>query len=282
MPIYEEVYRPWHGRLVPDPRTWLIIARTGIRLHWKRSMIVLLLFAAIPFLVRVGQIYASTRLADFPELAQMVSELKIDSSFFSEFLQGQAFFVFLVLIIAGAGQIANDRKFRALSIYFSRPVLFRDYIAGKFLIVGWYGSLITLIPGLILFLLMVLLSTDSTFFSDHWWVPLALLGQSLIILLSLGGVILALSALTGRARSAAILFFGLMTIPEMIRGILPSLPSLGFISLQALLKQTNALLFGQELPFEFSVWAGLVVLTIITGLSLLALWKRVRPTEVVR
>ncbi len=282
MPIYEEVYRPWHGQLVPNPRTWLIIARTGIRLHWKRAMIYTLLFSTIPFLIRAGQIYAATRLADFPQFAQMVQELKIDAAFFSGFLQGQAFFVFLVLIIAGAGQIANDRKFRALSIYFSRPVLFCDYISGKFLIVGWYGSLITLVPGLILFLFMILLSTDGTFFSDHWWVPLALLGQSAIILLSLGGVILALSALTGRARSAAILFFGLLTIPEMIRGILPGLPSLGFISLQALLKQSNAFLFGQELPYEFSSWAGLVVLAVITGLSLVALWQRVRPTEVVR
>jgi len=282
MPIYEEIYRPWHGQLIPDPRTWLIIARTGIRLHWKRAMIFTLLLASLPFLVRVGQIYASTRLADYPEMAQMVQDLKIDADLFAGFLQGQGFFVFLVLIISGAGQIANDRRYRALSIYFSRPVFFRDYIAGKFLIVGSYGALVTVIPGLLLFLITVLLATDGTFFSDYWWVPLSIVGQSMLILLSLGGIILALSAVTGRARSAAVLLFGLLFIPEMIRGILSGIPWLGYGSIQALLRQSNAFLFGQELPFEFSAWVGMAVLLGIAGLSLYILWQRVRPTEVVR
>ncbi|MFC1530049.1 hypothetical protein ACFL6R_04965 [Gemmatimonadota bacterium] len=282
MPIYEETYRSWHGQLIPDPRTWLIIARTGIRLHWKRAMIFTLLLASTPFLLRVGQIYASTRLADYPELAQMTSDLTIDADLFAGFLQGQGFFVFLVLIIAGAGQIANDRRFRALSIYFSRPVFFRDYIAGKFLIVGWYGALVTLIPALLLFLITVLLSTDGTFFSDYWWVPFSIMGQSALILLSLGGIILALSAVTGRARSAAVLLFGLLLIPEMIRGILSGIPWLGYGSLQALFRQSNALLFNRELPFEFSAWIGMAVLLGYAGLSLYILWQRVRPTEVVR
>ena len=53
-------------------------------------------------------------------------------------------------------------------------------------------------------------------------------------------------------------------------------------SIQALLRQSNALLFGRELPFEFSAWVGMAVLLGIAGLSLFILWQRVRPTEVVR
>ncbi len=282
MPIYEETYRPWHGQLNPNPQSWLIIARTGIRLHWRRAMILTLLLASFTFLVRVLQIYAATRLGDYPQLAEMANELTIDSGIFAGFLEGQGFFVFLILIIAGAGQIANDRRHKALSIYFARPVFFRDYIAGKFLIVGWYGALVTLIPGLLLFLITILMSSDGSFFSEYWWVPLSITAQSLIVLVSLGGLTLALSSITGRARSSAVILFGLLLIPEMIRGILSGIPWLGFGSIQALLKQSNALLFGRELPFEFSPWFGLAVLAGIAGLSIWVLWKRIRPTEVVR
>ena len=112
--------------------------------------------------------------------------------------------------------------------------------------------------------------------------PLSITAQSLIVLVSLGGLTLALSSITGRARSSAVILFGLLLIPEMIRGILSGIPWLGFGSIQALLKQSNALLFGRELPFEFSPWFGLAVLAGIAGLSIWVLWKRIRPTEVVR
>jgi len=126
MPIYEETYRPWHGQLNPNPRSWLIIARTGVRLLWKRAMILTLLLASFTFLVRALQVYAATRLGDYPQLADIANELTIDSGIFAGFLEGQGFFVFLILIIAGAGQIANDRRYKALSIYFARPVFFLD------------------------------------------------------------------------------------------------------------------------------------------------------------
>ena len=61
MPVYEETYRGWAGTLTPRPRTWWIIARTGVRLQWRKGMIFLLLISILPFVVRAFQIYASTR-----------------------------------------------------------------------------------------------------------------------------------------------------------------------------------------------------------------------------
>jgi len=281
VPIYEEIYRPWHGRLEARPRTWWIISRTGASLLWKRAMILLLILAALPFLVRLGQIYAATRLADFPQLADVVRDLVIDEQFFSAFLQGQTFFLILMMVLSGAGLIANDRRFRALQIYFSKPVGFGDYILGKFLTLGWYGALITLAPGLVLFVLQLLLTRESGFGAEFWWVPFAVTAQSLLMVGTLGGIMLALSAALKGPRQAGILFFALIFITDLFREILNRIPEVGLISPTTLLRQSNALLFGLEAPFAFSSWLGLAVIGLIIGLALLVLWLRVRPTEVV-
>ena len=204
MPIYEETYRPWQGKLVDRPRTWWIIARTGSRLLWRRMMMLLILLASFPFAIGAGQIYASTRLGDYPQLAELIQELQIDAGFFAQFLRTQTFFLILILILAGAGLIANDRKFRALSIYFSKPVSFWDYALGKFLVLGFYGGLVTLLPGVLLFLLRVLLSQDTAFLEEYYWVLFALIGQAGLMLLLLGGIVMAVSAATGRARTVSL------------------------------------------------------------------------------
>src|SRR4030042_2157354 len=131
-----------------------------------------------------------------------------DPEFFFEFLKGQGFFLLLIMILSGSGLIANDRKFRALPIYFSKPVGFWDYVTGKWLIAAFYGSLVTLVPGLILFLMKALLSRDSTFIKTYFWMPFSIMGIVLVVLVVLGGLMLCLSAASRGSRPAGIVFFG--------------------------------------------------------------------------
>jgi len=282
VPIYEETYRSWEGYLEPRPKTWWVIARTGIKLLWKKWMIVLILLASIPFFVRAVQIYLMTRFGDRARIAQAVQEFQINPKFFSEFLLGQSFFLILVLILSGAGLIANDRKFKALPIYFSKPVGFWDYVVGKFLVVAFYGSLVTLVPGLLLFLIRVLLARDTAFIQQYYWIPFSLIGFVILILFTLGGAILALSAVAKGTRSAAILFFAVWAFPDALREILSKVPEVGLVSLHADLMQVGSLFFGLSQPFRFSVWLALVVLAGVILLCVGALRLKVRPTEVVR
>jgi len=192
------------------------------------------------------------------------------------------FFVFLILIFAGAGLIANDRKFNALSIYFSKPVSFWDYIGGKFLVISFYGGLITFIPSIILFFMQVVLSKNTIFLKTYFWIPFSLFGYTLLILCTLGGLMLALSSISKGTRSAAIFFFAILTFPESFRSILSRVPNIGLISLNADLRQIAAVLFGLEAPFDFSVWFALCVLLIVILGSFFILRVRVKPTEVIR
>ncbi|MCJ7812860.1 hypothetical protein MUP95_06035 [bacterium] len=282
MPIYEETYSSWDGHLKSRPRTWWVIARTGIRLLWKKWMIILLLFGAIPFLVRVVQIYLMFRFGNQANVAEALQGLKIDPEFFINFVNGQNFFLIFIFILAGAGLVVNDRRFHALPIYFSKPVDFWDYVIGKLLIVGFYGSLITLVPGLLLFLIQVLLATDATFFQRYIWIPASLIGFIFVKLVVLGGFIITLSSIARSTRTAEILFFALLTFPELLRTILSKIPETGVVSLHADLKQVGALFFGLKMPYDFSLWLTVCVLIGVMVLCYVILKNKVKPTEIVR
>ena len=282
MPIYEQTYKPWEGVLEPRPRTWRVIARTGIQLLMRKGMMVFLLFAYFPFFFRAVQIYVIARFGDKLEIVQKFKGLKIDANFYSDFLNGQMFFVVLIFVFAGAGMIANDKRFKALSLYFSKPVGFWDYVAGKFLVLGFFVSLITLVPGLLLFLMRVVLAKDSVYIQDYFWIPFSLFAYTVVELLLFGSVILVLSASSKGTRSAAVFFFTLIMFPDLIRIILSKIPAVGLISMTANIKQMGSVFFGIDRPYGFTpIWAFLVMAAVI-ALCVLLLKQRVKPTEVVR
>ena len=282
MPIYEEGYQAWHGQLESRPLTWWVITKTGVKLLWKKGMIILLLLASIPFFVRAVQIYLVTRFGETGEIARALRDFQINPEFFNNFLQGQTFFLILVLILSGASLIANDRKYKALPIYFSKPVSFWDYILGKFLVVGFYGCLVTLLPSFLLFLVRVALARDAIFLKDYFWIPFSILGYVVLATVVLGGLILSLSSAARGTRSAAILFFALLTFPELFREILSRVPEIGLISMNADIRQLGSVLFNLNRPYQFSVGLASVILLGVVLLCVGVLKLKVRPTEVVR
>ncbi len=65
----------------------------------------------------------------------------------------------MILVLAGAGLIADDLKFNSLQLYFSRPLRKRDYLAGQaadgrllFLLI------LTLVPGLLFIIFKIIFS----------------------------------------------------------------------------------------------------------------------------
>jgi hypothetical protein len=281
MPIYEQVYRSWQGHAISKVPAWFVIGRTGIRLLWKKSMILLLLLSSIPFFFRAGQIYMVTRFDHTVDMLDESGQFAIDANFFLSFIKGQMFILILVMILAGAGIIANDRKFKALSLYFSKPLGFVDYIAGKFMVVSFYGGLVTFVPALLLFLVKVLISNDTVFLSAYFWIPISLIVYSALILITMGGMVLAVSASARGARSAAIMFFVVMTLPDLFRRVLTRLPETGLISITANLQQAGSLLLMTGPEHEYSRMLSLLVLTFVIALSLVVLIRKVRPVEVV-
>ena len=282
MPIHETSYLSWEGSILEKPRTWLVIARTGIRLAWRKAMAGLIFVAAIPFLVRTVQIYLAAQIPDEGDLAALDSVIKIDETLFMDFMRDQLFILFVILAYCGAGLIANDRKHKALSLYFSRPVSFRDYVAGKFLVLYVYGSVVTIVPGLMLFLVQALITKEQGFLSEYYWVPLSIIAQGTMILIVIGGFMLALSSWARGARSAIVSFFALIAIPAFVVELFQRYRDIGWVAVTRNLRQLSEPLYGRGTPYDYPLWAAIVSALVVVALSVSILRWRIKPTEVVK
>ena len=147
MPIYDQGYRRYEARGALHQIRFWPITREALRLILaKRAFLGLLAVAFLPFVVRVIQIYIVTR---FPEAGRV---LPVDGRLFGEFLNQQIGFTILLSIFGGAGLIANDLRTGAILVYLSRPLTRRDYIVGKLRVPLALNLAVTLVPGLVLYL----------------------------------------------------------------------------------------------------------------------------------
>ena len=137
MPIAERGYTHWTGTFLAHARPWLTIARLGIRTAFRRKFFKFVLsFAFIPSVIFVAGIYISERIQDFQFMVRGRDPsglLKVNPEFFRAYFTNDflLFLMVMVLVLAGAGLIADDLKFNSLQLYFARPLRKRDYLAGK-------------------------------------------------------------------------------------------------------------------------------------------------------
>jgi hypothetical protein len=282
MPIHETSYLSWEGTVLKRPRTWLVIALTGTRLVWKKTVAALFFAASIPFLVRTFQIYLASRIPNDGDLIQIKSVIKVDASLFMNFMRDQVLILLVILAYCGAGLIVNDRRFKALSIYFSRPVGFWDYIVGKFLIIFFYGGIVTIVPALMLFVMHLLVTDEAGFFAAYYWVPLSIVAQGVLILTVLGTFMLALSACAKGARSAIVAYFALLAIPAFLVELFQRYRDIGWISITRNLRQISEVLYGMDAPYRYPIWAAALSAMAVLAASIAVLRHRIKPTEVVK
>jgi ABC-type transport system involved in multi-copper enzyme maturation permease subunit len=282
MPIHETSYLSWDGAVRERPRTWLVIARAGIRLAWKKVMAGIIFAATIPFLVRAVQIYLASQIPDEGDLAVLDSVIRIDETLFMDFMRDQLMVLFIILAYCGGGLIANDRKHKALSLYFSRPVDFRDYVVGKFLVIFFYGSVITIAPALLLFVAQLLLTKEPGFFDEYYWIPFSIIAQGVLIMTVLGLFMLALSSWARGVRSAIVSFFAMIAIPAFIVESFQRYHDVGWIAITRNLRQLSEPLYGRGIPYEYPFWAAVLSAAAVVALSLAVLRWKIKPTEVVK
>ncbi len=280
MPIHDLGYRHWSGEWTSHPYRWWVITRQGIRILARRKwFIALMLLAWIPFVVRSVMIYIAT------VVGKSAPFLKVDAGFFEDFLSQQmTFFLFPIVIYAGAGSIANDLRANALQIYLSRPITRRDYVIGKLGMLVFFLALPTLAPGLLLFLLAVLFESSGTFLTQYYWVPAALLGYSLVIMFTCGLVMLALSALTRSSRFAGINFAAVFFFSQILYGILSGIlrtTQVAWVSLRNNMTQMGDLFFRNHPKYASPAWVSILVLTAILAVCAWIVHRRVQAVEVV-
>jgi ABC-2 type transport system permease protein len=285
MAVYKRVYKTYSGpRTVAWSRFYVLTRYSYARLFQSRLLV---LFLAACLFYPVGClafIYFSHNEQLLALLSLGNAKLPgIDGKFFYTFCRFQGVLASLVAAVVGPGLVSPDLANGALALYFSRPFSRTDYVAGKLTTLTLLLSLITWVPGLLLYGTQAwLMGWDWT--SANLWLGGAIFFGMVLWIVVLSLIALALSAwvkwkIAASAFMLAILYAGAgfgAVINNVLRTHYGALISLNQI-IYTIWGELFRYDWGAQLgPSE--AW-GVLVLGSVCCLGLLA--KRIRPFEVV-
>ncbi len=283
MPVYDRGYTHWQpsaGKALP---AWLVIAKRGISGPLKRRWLLLLvLMGWVPAIVKGGIIYFKLKAGNLTDLLSG-GWASIGPDGFLSFLEGQRFFVFVLLAIVGAGLIAADRRDNGLSLYFSRPLTLTDYLAGKMAIIVFFYFLVTLLPVYTLCLLSYLVAPGATGMDMLLLTPLRATAYCLVSGVSISLVLLAFSSLGKRSIFVMVWWAIMVTGTEAISAIAGGFGSNGLQAVNFLGQYHNlgAFFFSTPPRIDVPIPVSFLMVSVWTALGILILRRQVRPVEVV-
>jgi len=289
MGIAERGYTHWQGTLDPNRRPWRPIARQGIRLSLKRKFFKpLLSFSLVPALVFAAGVYFSERIGDFEKMFRGADRfLKINPEYFKNYYASGflLFMMLVIMIVSGAGLVADDLRHNALPLYFSRPLRKRDYIGGKFLSLAAFLLALTLAPGIVFIILKLIFSGSFKFLADYPWLPFSVVGWSVVVSSFFSLYTLLMSSLGRNRRYAMILMLSVYFISDVFFAIFMGMfhePAFALVSIEMNLGQIAAAMMGAkprwDVPWVYSAF----ILAAIAGFAARVLYRKIRATEVIR
>lgn len=289
MTIKEKGYSHWDGEFLARKFPWWPITRYGIKLTFQRKFFKFIFpMSLLPAIFYLAGIYVSERLEDFPFLrGETIQFLQISPNYFKTYLT-QSFMLFIMLMIVifcGASLISDDLKHNSLQLYFSRPLRKKDYFLGKIAVIVFFLFIITLIPALVFFIMKLVFSGSLKFFLSYPWLPLSIIGYSLIVTGFFSFYTLFLSSLSKNRRLVAILIFGIYYLSEIVYLIFRSefrSHYVSLVSLRANLQQVGAHIFGQKTPYDISWIYSFLVLLGICAFAGFVLKSKVKGVEIVK
>jgi ABC-2 type transport system permease protein len=238
MPILDQGYQHWHGRLAGHATRWLTIARQGVRAQLRNRWVWFVVLAAwLPALILSGFLVLwglfeqkSSLLTPILFFFQgLPEELKAGPRGFrtdfwtialSQFFDVELFFSMLLVLLVGPELISQDLRFNAIPLYLSRPVRRIDYFAGKLGVIGFYLAAVTIVPILLAFALGYGFSLDPLVVRDTWRLLVASLAYGAVVVVSAGTLMLAISSLSRNSRYVGAMWVGLWVVSNVASGVL--------------------------------------------------------------
>src|SRR5215469_10643122 len=154
MAVYKKTYRPYEGALLAACRRFFAIPRYAIEdLHRSRFLNIFYIATFAYPLIAAIIIYlehnlAALRLWNADRMAALIS---IDAGFFMSFLGWQSMLALFLAAFIGPGLVSPDLANNALSLYLARPFSRTEYVICKASVLVFLMSLMTWVPGLLLF-----------------------------------------------------------------------------------------------------------------------------------
>lgn len=289
MPIAEQGYLHWQGRPAATQKPWRAIARFGIRLAFRRKFFKLsLAFSLLPALAFGIGVYLAETIENFQVfMGGSRRLLNVDPAYFRVYFTSDFLFfmILMLMILSGAGLIADDLKSGSLQLYFARPLRKRDYLLGKLGVTGFFVLLLTLVPGIVFILLKLIFSGSLKLLTEHPWLPFSVLLYSLILAALFSLAALFFSALSKNRRFAGVLLFMVYFGSDVAYAVFHEIfrrPEFGWLSIRANLQQVGAAVFGAAPPLDAPWPVSALILAALAGIAVFFLFKRIRSVEVIR
>lgn len=285
MAVYKRGYQRYQGKLEDRWTRFMVLPRfTWQRLLHQRMVLLLMVIAMIWPLLCAAFIYFSNHGEILKQFSQSFqSFLQVDGNFFLVFMNVQSVFAVFLAALAGPGLIAPDLANNALPLYFSRPLARIDYSMARLTTMLGLLSLITWVPGLLLFGIQASMAEEA-WFGTNWRLGAGIFAGFCIWILLVSLVALASSALARlKAVAGGIVlgfFFILSGASVMINGVFRATWGFALNPSWATRRLWYALL-NVEAPSGPGVAECAVTLSVILLLLVVVLERKLRPVEVV-
>jgi ABC-2 type transport system permease protein len=285
MAVYRRGYQRYRGSLKNRWARFMVLPRFAWQRLFRERLVVLLTAVALIWpLLCAAFIYLSNNvelLASFNE--QFRSFVKVDGGFFISFMNVQAVFAIFLAALAGPGLIAPDLSNNALPLYFSRPLARVDYALARLATLVGMLSLVTWVPGLLLFGMQASMANDS-WLLKNWRLGAGLFAGLAVWILLVSLVALASSAYARlKVVAGGIVlgfFFILSGASVMINGVFRATWGLAFNPSWATRRLWYAML-SVDPPAGPGVPECLSMLAVLMLLLTIVLERKLRPVEVI-
>ncbi len=240
MPIFDQGYQHWDGRLSGQSTRWIAIAARGISVAMDNRWTRLTVLSALgpPLLLALFLVFwglfeqKSTFLTPFMIfLDNLPEELKagprgfrrtIWTLAFRQLFEVQLVFPMILTLLVGPDLISQDLRFNAIPLYLSRPVRRFEYFLGKLGVVAAYLAAVTIGPVLLAFTVGYAFSLDLHIVIDTARVLAGSLAFGVIVTASAGLLMLAFSSLSRNSRYVAAMWLGFWFVSSIASGVLQS------------------------------------------------------------
>lgn len=294
MPIDVAHYHRWPRATVAPWRASLAIARVGlVQVFRRKAYWIVLALGLVHFLLIWSLIWFVTQVRQLPPEAR---QAMLQAGGFSAtpraggetgyvmFIERQSTVLMILLAFSGSLLVGGDVREKALGFYLSRAIERRHYIAGKLLSVAAVVSLLTTVPALLLFIEYGMFTASFGYWAEQWRIPLAVVCYGAVLATVLSVLLVTLSAYLERMAPIAITWASLFVLLSAIRRLLRDESIYwGLIDPWRQMHFVGRLAFDQfrsDEERQFAWWA-LAMLSLIVAASLVALFRRVRPVDVV-
>ncbi len=190
----------------------------------------------------------------------------------------------VLTFVVGPVLVTSDIRNNGLALYFSRPVSRTEYFLGKSLVLVILLSVVTWIPGMLLFFFQSYLE-GLDWMRDNYRVAVGIFVGSWVWIAVLSLVSLALSAYVKWKPVARLSLFLVFFIAWGMAGLINLMLRTDWgsvIDIRAMMQTILRQIFGIEHQMTMPLWVAFLSVLLFCGACLVLLARKLRPYEVVR